>query len=148
MEELKAKLDDLLDKVDGLTKAAEHLTPRVDEMERTGRRARAALWSLGVFVVILGALGALLGKVIVDQRDTTAQLTQLVQDQRGTTAQLTRVVQESLCPVFALLIGAYNPESRPEGAARDAYNQQFSQFSASYQALACRNAIVPPPIRR
>lgn len=133
MEELKAKLGDLLVKIDGLTQAAEHLTPRVDEVERTGRRARAALWILAVFVVILAALGALLGKVIVDQQDTTVQLT--------------RVVQESLCPVFALLIGGYNPESRPEGAARDAYNQQFAQFSASYQALTCRNGIVPPPIR-
>lgn len=140
MEELKAKLGDLLVKVDTLTKAAEHLTPRVDEMERTGRRARAALWILGVFVVVLAALGAALGKVIVDQRDTTEQLTQVVQDQDRTT-------QQALCPVFALLLGNYNPESRPEGAARDAYNQQFSLFSASYQALECRNGIVPPPIR-
>ena len=54
----------------------------------------------------------------------------------------------AMCPVLALFIGAYNPESRPVGNVRDQYVAAFQVLRQSFADLGCTNQPVPPPVTR
>lgn len=57
-----------------------------------------------------------------------------------------RTRQDALCPLYSLIVGSYNPNSRPEGPARDAYNGAFTELRAAYEVLECTSPVVPPRI--
>lgn len=54
------------------------------------------------------------------------------------------VVQRSLCPLYDLIVGSYNPNSRPEGVERAQYEQAFVLMRAARDELECRTPLVPP----
>lgn len=62
----------------------------------------------------------------------------------STAARQERVVQQSLCPLYSLIIGSYNPNSRPAGPERAQYEQAFVLMRAARDALDCRDPLVPP----
>lgn len=116
--ELKGEVADLRDAVD-------NLVIRTTRAERaTFRTALAA----GVLLVVV----ALLGWTAYAQYQTSQRLEGLI--------------QRALCPVFALVVGGYDPTTRPEGPARDQYVHTFEVMRAGYDELACRGSapLVPP----
>lgn len=56
----------------------------------------------------------------------------------------TKTREEALCPLYGLIVGSYNPTSRAEGAARDAYNAAFDRLREAYAVLECKTTPVPP----
>jgi hypothetical protein len=51
---------------------------------------------------------------------------------------------DAVCPILALAIGGYDPNTRPEGPARDKYVASFDVMRQSYTDLACTQPLVPP----
>lgn len=130
IEEAKA----LAGEVGDLTEEVGHLANGLDELgQRTSRAERiiAVVVAIGVVVLILSAA---VGVILL-------QLGQAVDRESQTR-------QAGLCPLYSVIIGAYNPNSRPEGPQRDTYNQWFDTMRAAYASLDCTQPIVPPPAPR
>jgi hypothetical protein len=53
---------------------------------------------------------------------------------------------DAICPILALTIGSYNPDTRPAGSARSQYIAAFEVIRQGYTALGCTNQPVPPRI--
>ena len=138
MEELKRRTTQLDghvralgDKIEANTLALNQVNERQDRSERKGRvLAMVAVALLGGFL--------LLGWVAWQQHRTDEQVS--------------RVVQGSLCPVFALVVGGYDPNSRPlnadgsyEGSPRQAYIDNHLVMSQAYDQLRCQNTTLVPP---
>lgn len=138
MEELKRQTRELDvhvkalgDAVDANTLALNQVHDRQDRSERKNR-----FLVLGAIVLLGGFM--LLGWVAWQQHRTSEQIG--------------RVVQESLCPVFALVVGGYNPDSRPlnpdgsyEGSPRQVYIDNHLIMKGAYARLECRDAALVPP---
>lgn len=58
-------------------------------------------------------------------------------------AQQEKIRNEAVCPMFALFLGSYSPESRPP-EARKSYESAYRQMRTIYTNLACTSPIVPP----
>lgn len=122
-DRLGEKVDGLGVKVDRHTASLKELGERQTRTERMSTRTAVA----AVIAVAILAAGAWLG-----YRQFV-----LAEEQR-------RVTQEALCPVFGLLLGGYDPSTRPEGPARDQYIATYDTFRTSYGALRCTAQFVPP----
>lgn len=97
--------------------------------ERTGRAERASFRTM-LFATVLLVVVALLGWVVWQQSQTNGRLEQLV--------------QRSLCPVYGLAVGGYDPSTRPAGPARDKYNQGFAVMRDAYAELHCSvDSLIP-----
>ena len=138
MEELKRRTTELdghvtqlSDKIEANTLALNQVHERQDRSERKGRvLAMVAVALLGGFL--------LLGWVAWQQHRT---------DER-----LSVVVQDSLCPVYALVVGGYDPDSRPlnpdgsfEGSPRQLYINNHLVMGQAYDRLRCQNTTLVPP---
>jgi hypothetical protein len=134
---LGVKVDDLGVKVDRQTEALQELGERQTRTEKVSTRTAVAAV---IAIAILAAAGWLGYKQVV----TSGQLAQVVAEQQRAAEDQRRVVQDALCPVFGLLIGGYDPTTRPEGPARDQYEQTYATFRKSYDALHCTSQLVPP----
>ncbi|MFR9807055.1 hypothetical protein ACL02T_32880 [Pseudonocardia sp. RS010] len=134
MSDLSARAGELADEVSQLRAAVEGLSKGQEALDRrTGRAER-----LSVRTALAGAaLGILILLGIV-----------LVTEQRSTQEQLDGLVQQSLCPTFQLLVGGYDPTTRPPGEARDKYEDAFAQIREALAALHCTGGLVPPRIER
>lgn len=55
---------------------------------------------------------------------------------------------DAVCPLYGLVVGAYNPNSRSPGHDRDTYNQAYDLLRKGYAELKCTNPIVPPAVPR
>lgn len=108
-----------------LTKTAEKLVPRVEQIERDKKLYLTFFSAVAMLVVVIAYA---------------------VFQNYLTNARLTDVVQESLCPVYGLVLGGYNPSTRPEGPARDEYNKTFQAMRDAYIPLECVGGLVPPRI--
>jgi hypothetical protein len=51
--------------------------------------------------------------------------------------------QEVLCPLYGVIVGSFNPDSRPPGPQRDEYLRNFEVINGSYPKLNCANPVVP-----
>lgn len=137
MEELKRRTDELDrhvqglgEKIDANTLALNQVNVRQDRSERKSRfLVLAAVALLGGFLV--------LGWVVWQQH---------LVDQR-----VNNLVEQSLCPVYALVVGSYDPTSRPlnpdgsyEGSPRQKYVDNQGVMLDAYRALHCRGQLVPP----
>ena len=120
----------LADRVSALSDAVEQLD------HRTNRSERFAVWATAVLALTI-ALSIALGVAFIQLHNNAA-------DVAATQERETRTRQEALCPLYNLFLGAYNPESRPEGEARDKYNQQFDVLRKSRETLECTGPLVPP----
>jgi len=129
--ELDAHVKELGDAVDANTLALNQVHDRQDRSERKNR-------ALVLAAVVLLGICLVLGWVAWQQHET---------DQR-----LSIVVQDSLCPVYALVVGGYDPESRSlnpdgsyEGSPRQAYINNHQVMSAAMDKLQCQNTTLVPP---
>jgi hypothetical protein len=118
---------DMPESVASLAKSATELREEVhdlrESLDRFGPRVRRAefLAFLGVTLVLLGLI--VFG--ILRQNDTDHRI-------------------DGICPVFALVIGSADPESRPAGPARELYEESIRVITRAYGQLACDDPIVPP----
>jgi len=120
--DLVARVAELTRQSEQLTMAVHQLRPRVEKAERVSFRTAIAATVLLCLVVVLGWVAA---------------------DQHETAARLDRLIQKSECPLYGLIVGSYNPNTRPAGPARDAYNQAFVVLRTAYDELGCTNTPVP-----
>lgn len=65
-----------------------------------------------------------------------------------TLTEQTRTRDQALCPMFALFVGSYRPDSRAEGEDRERYEAAFVTLREAYAALDCTARPVPPPAPR
>jgi hypothetical protein len=136
-DDLGTQADKLGRKVDRLTETLKELGERQTRTERLSTRTAVA----AVIAIAILAGGSWLG---YRQVVTSGQLSMVVGEQQQTAEDQRRVTEDALCPVFALLIGGYDPSSRPEGPAREQYERTFQTFRTSYDALRCTTQFVPP----
>lgn len=128
--ELGRKVDRLTDAVDRLDKSHNQLATRTGAVER--RSVRTVVASvLAVAILVIG------GWLAYTQVVTNSRLDAVVTDQQ-------KVTQQVLCPVFALLLGGYDPETRPPGEARVRYVETFEEYSRIFARLECTTELVPP----
>ena len=137
MEELKrraAALDERVGRLDGdlvknteamdrLTVAQQQLADRMDRSDRDRRWFTAAI--LAVVVIVVGV-----GLVAVRAERTAREQEQLR--------------NEVLCPLYGLILGGYDPTTRPEGDARQKYEDTFVIIRQGYGVLRCTSPLVPP----
>jgi hypothetical protein len=128
-------------KVDALGEGITQLSVGVDQLaQRTSRAERVvALVVIGMALVLILAVAT--GWSLLQQSTINDGLQKAI----GRESQ-TR--EEGLCPLYSVIIGAYNPNSRPAGPARDTYNQWFDTMRAAYASLDCKQPIVPPAAPR
>lgn len=122
MPDLSKRAAELADQVEGLRLAVEQLDARTTRAERASTRTATA-------AVILFILVALAGWNVYQQRETADRLESLT--------------QRSLCPVFGLVLGGFNPETRPAGEARTQYIETFDVMRGAYDELRCTAPFVP-----
>jgi hypothetical protein len=87
--------------------------------ERLGSAEGRLWWALAAAVVAL-ALAVGIGVTAIRVQAANARL-------------------DSLCPVFALVVGGADPSTRPAGPARDAYIRSMDIMRTSYDQLGCRD---------
>lgn len=120
----------LTDKVGSLVLAVEQLD------NRTGRTERATMWV--VFGLLLDlVLSIAVALVVGNQIAASADVRQAVEREAVTR-------QQGLCPLYALIVGNFNPNTRTEGPDRDRYISSFQTLNEAYHALECKIAPVPP----
>jgi hypothetical protein len=120
----------LTDEVAGLTLAVEHLDRRTNRNEKV---QAFVVFGLLLDLVLSVAVGLVVGNQIAAANDVKTAVER---------EQVTR--NQGVCPIYALLLGSYNPNTRIEGPDRDAYIKIFQNIDASYRALECKQAPVPP----
>lgn len=114
------------DSITSLAKSAAELRQEVHSLrkslEQFGPRVRRAEFVafLGVTIVLFG----LVGFGLLRQNETNHRI-------------------DGICPVFALVIGSADPESRPAGPARELYEESIRVITQAYGQLACTDPIVP-----
>lgn len=120
-----------------LTENIAQLKLSVEQLDRrTGRSERITLGvTLGLLLDLI--LSVAVAFILGAQYNTNDQL-QFAVDREAKTRE------EALCPLYALLVGSYNPSSRAEGPARDAYIEAFKHLRTAHAALDCTTPVVPP----
>lgn len=118
VDELKRQTAKLDHDVVGLTREIHHLN-------RRNRWVTAALYA------IAAALIAVVAFVAYRAERTATEQEQLRSD--------------VLCPLYGLILGSYDPDSRAPGAARDKYEQSYKVFRDGYRTLRCAPEQIVPP---
>ena len=130
MEELKrraAQLDHdvraLADTTEANTAALDRVEQRLDRSDSDRRRFITALIALAMLAVFLGVEALRLERSIRDQAELRNRV---------------------LCPLYGLILGGYDPQSRAEGEARRKYEEAFVVIREGYMVLNCTDPLVPP----
>lgn len=130
MSELEDSADRLAGDVAGLSNRVDKLSLSIDQLgRRTSRTERLTTRSAAVVILLVVAMGVVAWVAVGQQR---------------TASQLSDLTQLSLCPVFKLVLGGYDPATRPAGDARAQYEQQFGVMRDAYSRLQCTGELVPP----
>jgi hypothetical protein len=120
----------LAERVGGLISAVEQLHRRTNRAERVQKYV--------VFGLLLDlVLSVAVAFVVANQFNASYDLRAAVEREATTRNQ-------GICPLYSLIIGGYNPDSRPAGPARDSYVQAFKTINNAYTALECKQPPVPP----
>lgn len=130
MEDLKRRAEALDDDVKRLTAAVDRLDGRMDRSDRDRRWFVTAI--VVVAIIVCGV-----GYVAFRAEQTSRALAQTAREQET-------IRNDVLCPLYGLILGGYNPESRPEGDARRKYEDTFVIIRQSYGVLHCTSPLVPP----
>lgn len=124
----------LADRVGALSDAVALLDIRTNRSERV---VIGVIIGLALTIVLAIALGI----AFIQLHSNAATLA-------ATQERELRTRQEALCPLYGLILGSFNPQSRPEGEAREKYIKQFEVMRTAYDVLDCAGPLVPPPIPR
>lgn len=107
-------------------------------------------WAIGAaaFAVILSALVTV---GYFKQLETSNRLVAVIEQQAQTTQRLEALIRQQeilrfqvLCPLYKVLLGSYDPETRKAGPDRDKYEQVFSEMRDQYAVLQCVGDLAPP----
>lgn len=136
-DELISAADRLGERVERLDLTVKHLS------ERTERTEKVTGWTGLAILIVIGVLAAL-GWAIWQNH--------LVSDRVEQTSQrVETLTQRSLCPVYGLVVGGYDPTTRalnPDGSypgsAREKYDQGFDVMRSAWAALGCSSRDVIP----
>lgn len=109
---------------------------QIEALNRRADRAETLITRTWVFLAALVLLAGLTGTLLFQQLVTGNRLDQVVAAER--TAR-----QEGQCPLLALFIGSYNPNSRAAGEDRQKYEDAFARIRAIYAQLGCTEPAVP-----
>ena len=130
MDELKrraAQLDEdvrtLNNTAEANTAALDRVHQRLDRSDKDRRRFVTALIALAMLAGFLGVEAFRLETAIRDQYTIREQV---------------------LCPLYGIFLGAYDPNSRPEGPARATYEERYIEIRRGWETLRCTGPIVPP----
>lgn len=130
VEALGRRAVELAEHVGKLRLAVDSLARRTDRSEKI----------LAVTVAVLVLVVVLSGAVM-----WTMHVQQVQQDQLADNQAQARAIRDgALCPLFALILGSYQPGSRPSPQAQQTYDDAYAQMRTIYQNLACTTPIVPP----
>lgn len=110
--------------VDGLRESVDSLVKRAQRSERV--------------------VASVVVTVIVDLLFTVGLLF-LWHSQTQTSEALDDTRSQVLCPLYAVFLGAYNPDSRAPGLDRQKYEDVFTTIRRSYVYLQCTTPLVPKP---
>lgn len=134
-----------------LTEAAKSLSETVAELTNsvTELWVRSKRQKLGLIVGLAGLFADLVLSVVVitvlhDQDVANAQLAEAIVQQKELVSRQETVRSEVLCPLYALIVGSYNPTSRAAGENRAQYEAGFTAMRNQYRALNCSIAPIPP----
>lgn len=122
-DELAARAHELRREVGELRQSVDQLHTRTERAEKISSRA---VVGVGLMFVVM----VLLGWVALAQQQTAEQLESLT--------------QRTLCPVFSLFVGGYDPSTREAGPDRERYEEAFAAFRMAYAELRCITPLVPP----
>jgi hypothetical protein len=118
-EELAERAEALADEVARLNR----------EVEKLNRRGIRTVYAVMLLVLLLGVMGI------------------LINQQFRTSDRLEGVIQRSLCPVYGLVVGSYDPSTRPDTGPHptppEQYNATFQVMRDGYNELMCTTPIVP-----
>lgn len=131
-DDLVAAARELKAEVAELRQDMQVLNRRTTRAEKVSGRAKKASGRASLTAGVLLVIVALLGGTVWQQYQISGRLELLT--------------QRSLCPLFALVVGGYDPSTRPEGVARDRYVATFASFRVAYDELRCIAPLVPPRI--
>lgn len=111
---------------------------QIEALSRRADRAENLITRTWVFLVALVLLAGVIGVLLFQQLVTGDRLDQVVAAEK-----LAR--QEGQCPVLAVFLGSYDPNSRLEGEARQRYEDAFGKFRVAYARLDCQQSqpVVP-----
>lgn len=129
--------DDLAVTALGLKDEVARLRLQHEQLERrTGRAERKSGYTMWGAVALL-AVVVVLGLLLFQQQQTANRLESLT--------------QRAFCPVYGLVVGGYNPDTRPlnpdgsyPGSAREKYDATFRVMRDAYAELVCLGGTVPP----
>lgn len=129
---------------EGLVAQAKALVERVgvlsDAVEELDKRsARSQRVTIGVvFGLLLDlVLSVAVIATLATQINTNERLQATIDREAATREQ-------ALCPLYSLIVGSYNPDSRAEGEDRQQYEATFAAMRAAYDSLDCPGGVVPP----
>lgn len=115
----------------------EALSLAVDQLDsRTGRTERVTQWV--VFGLLLDLLLSVAVAFVVGNQIAAAA------DVREAVARESVTREQGVCPIYALLIGTYNPNTRAAGPDREKYIDTFQTLNEAYHKLECKLPPVPP----
>jgi hypothetical protein len=119
------------EKVSALALAVDQLDRRTNRSERI---TIAVIFGLALDLV----LSVIVALVLISQSDINDRVSAAI-------AREAQTRQEALCPVYRLVVGAYNPDSRAPGPDREAYIADFKIMRDAYDKLDCVGIVVPGP---
>jgi hypothetical protein len=109
---------------------------QIEALNRRADRAETLITRTWVFLTGLVLLAGVIGVLLFQQLVTGDRLDQVVVAEK-----LAR--QEGQCPLLALFIGSYAPNSRAAGEDRQKYEDAFARIRAIYAKLGCTEPVVP-----
>lgn len=123
MDELKRQTRALDDDVRGLASKVGGLGDRLNKIDRDKRWIVACLLGIVVLIALVAFVAFRAEKTGRDQEELRNQV---------------------LCPLYGLILGGYDPQSRAEGDARRKYEESFTVIREGYAVLHCTSPLVPP----
>jgi hypothetical protein len=129
-------LNRLTDQAKELRNAVAALALSVDQLDRRTTRSERITTAVVLILMIVLVLAVAVGITLAQQFAINDRLETAIQREAQTRQQV-------LCPLYRLLVGSYNPESRPPGPARDEYLRTSKVILDSYPRLDCTNPVTP-----
>lgn len=129
-------LNSLAEQAKTLRDAVSALALSVEHLDRRTTRSEKITAAVVLILLIVLILAVAVGIVLAQQFATNNRLEASIQREAQTR-------QEVLCPLYGLIVGTYNPESRPPGKARDEYVRSAKVILDSYPRLDCANPVTP-----